>query len=88
LSKLQQFQEGLESIFGAGVRFIERLIVKYLHMKIGLPVTIEKSGQFEFVEYVGAAKQSYLGNATDQTLESQPCLLSPFPVFTVSVSKL
>jgi hypothetical protein len=85
---LQEFQGGLEKIFGAGAPFIEILIMKNLHTKIGLPLVMEKSEQLEFIEYVDVAKQSYLRNATKQTVESQPCSLSLLPIFTVSVSKL
>jgi hypothetical protein len=84
---LQEFQGGLERIFGTGARFIEILIMKNLHSEIGLPLVMEKSEQLELIEYVNEAKQSYLGNVTEQTFESQPCALSPFSVFTVSVSK-
>jgi hypothetical protein len=84
---LQEFQGGLEKIFGTGARFIENQIMKNLHSKIGRPVVMEKSEQLEFIEYVDAAKQSYLGNCTNQTFESQPCSLSLLPTFTVSVSK-
>jgi len=83
---LAEFQVGLEKIFGTGARFIEILIMKNLHSKVGLPLTME-SEQLEFIEYLGAAKQRYLGNATNQTFESQPCAPSLFPIFTVSVSK-
>jgi hypothetical protein len=31
-----------------------------LHAKIGLPLIIEKGDQLEFIEYVDAAKQSFL----------------------------
>jgi hypothetical protein len=84
---LQEFQEGLETIFGTGARFIEILIMKNLHSEIGHPLVMEKSEQLEFIEYVNEAKQSYLGNVTEQTFESQPFALSPFSVFTVSVAK-
>ena len=84
---LVEFQGGLEKIFGAGARFIEILIMKNLHSGIGCPLIMEKSEQLEFIEYVGAAKQSYLGNVTNQTFASEPWVLSPFSVFTVSVSK-
>jgi hypothetical protein len=84
---LQEFQEGLETIFGTGARFIEVLIMKNLHSEIGRPLAMEKSEQFEFIEYVNESKQSYRGNITEQTFESQPFALSPFSVFTVSVSK-
>jgi hypothetical protein len=84
---LQGFQGGLEELFGTGARFIESLIMKNLHTRIGHPLAMEKSAQLEFITYLGAAKQSYLENATNQIFESQPPALSLFPVFTVSVSK-
>ena len=84
---LQEFQEGLETIFRTGARFIEILIMKKLHSEIGCPLVMKKSEQFEFVEYVNESKQSYLGNVTDQTFASESWALSPFSVFTVSVSK-
>jgi hypothetical protein len=56
---LQDFQEGLEKIFGAGTQFIEILIMKNLHSRIGLPLKMENE-QLEFVKYVDAAKESYL----------------------------
>jgi hypothetical protein len=84
---LQEFQEGLEKIFGTGARFIESLIIKNLHAKIGRPLVIGKREQLKFIEYVGAAKQSYLGNVTTQSFERQGSYLSVFPIFTVSVAK-
>ena len=57
---LQEFQGGLEKIFGTGAQFIEILIMKNLHAEIGLPLIIEKGDQLEFIEYVKAAKQSFL----------------------------
>ena len=56
---LEGFQGGLEKIFGAGARFIEILIMKNLHSKIGLPLKMG-SEQLEFVEYVDAAKEGFL----------------------------
>ena len=56
---LEEFQEGLEKIFGAGARFIEILIMRNLHMKIGLPLKMEGE-QLEFVEYIGVAKRRFL----------------------------
>jgi hypothetical protein len=84
---LQEFQEGLEKIFGTGARFIESLIIKNLHAKIGRPLVIGKREQLKFIEYVGAAKQNYLGSATTQTFKRQGRSLSVFPIFTVSVAK-
>ena len=38
---IEEFQDGLEKIFGAGARFIEILIMKNLHMKMGLPLKMD-----------------------------------------------
>ena len=57
---LREFQAGLEKIFGVGARFIEILIMKNLYTKIGQPLMMEKSEKLEFIEYVNAAKQSFL----------------------------
>jgi len=59
---IEEFQDGLEKIFGTGARFIEILIMKNLHTQIGLPLKME-SEQFEFVEYVGVAKRGFLEKA-------------------------
>jgi hypothetical protein len=56
---LQEFQGGLEKIFGSGAQFIEILIMKNLHARVGIPLRIE-SKQLEFLKYVDAAKESYL----------------------------
>ena len=57
---LDRFQAGLEKIFGAGARFIEILIMKNLHAKIGHPLEIEKDCSLEFVEYVSAVEHNFL----------------------------
>ena len=57
---LPKFQARLEKIFGVGARFIEILIMKNLYAKIGQPLMMEKSEKLEFIEYVNAAKQSFL----------------------------
>ena len=54
-----EFQGGLEKIFGAGAPYIEIMIMKNLHSKIGLPLKM-KSQQLEFAEYVDAAKNGFL----------------------------
>jgi len=56
---LVEFQGGLEKIFGAGARFIEILIMKNLHSKIGRTLMME-SEQLEFVEYVDTVKEGFL----------------------------
>jgi hypothetical protein len=59
-TRLQEFQEGLEKIFGVGARFIEILIMKNLYAKLGRPFTMDKKDQLEFIKYVNAARESYL----------------------------
>ncbi len=56
---IQDFQGGLEKIFGAGAQFIEILIMKNLHAKIGITLTIEADNPLEFVDYVNAAKKNF-----------------------------
>ncbi len=56
---LIEFQGGLEKIFGTGARFIEILIMKNLHSKIGLPLIMENE-QLEFVKYVDVVKEGFL----------------------------
>ena len=56
---IQDFQGGLEKIFGACAQFIEILIMKNLHAKIGITLTIEANSPLEFIDYVNAAKQTF-----------------------------
>ena len=56
---LVEFQGGLEKIFGTGAQFIEILIMKNLHSKIGRPLIMENA-QLEFVKYVDVAKEGFL----------------------------
>ena len=58
-ANLVEFQGGLEKIFGAGAQYIEILIMKNLHTKIGRTLKI-KNKQLEFIEYVDAAKEGYM----------------------------
>jgi hypothetical protein len=53
---LQDFWVGPERIFGAGAQFIEILIIKNLHSRIGLTLRMD-SKQVEFLKYVDAAKE-------------------------------
>lgn len=56
---LWAFQEVLEKIFGTGARFIEVLVMKNLHTITGNSLLMKKS-EFAFIQYIEAAKQSYL----------------------------
>jgi hypothetical protein len=57
---LEDFAGGLEKIFGLGARFLEILIMKNLYGKIGQPLEWNESRELSFVEYVTAARQSFL----------------------------
>lgn len=62
--RLEDFDAGLEKIFGAGARFLEVLIMKELHENMGPAVGTMKwkeKKEFKFVDYVKTAEQSYSG---------------------------
>jgi len=65
-ANLQQFQEGLEKIFGIGARLIEILIMKNLYAKIGHPLVMEKNQHLEFIKYVNVARLSCLKECHDE----------------------
>jgi len=58
--RLGDFADGLEKIFGLGAHFIEILIMKKLYEKVGQPLKWNQSKDLMFVDYVKAARQSYL----------------------------
>lgn len=71
---LCEFQGGLEKIFGTDARFIEILIMKNLHSKIGVPLKMEKNEQLEFIQYVDAAKQGFLEKIHETSVaKAKPC---------------
>ncbi len=57
--RLEDFERGLERIFGPGSRFLEILIMKNLYEKTGKPLDWNEAKELLFVDYVKAAKQSY-----------------------------
>ncbi|NWF86523.1 hypothetical protein HXY32_01715 [Candidatus Bathyarchaeota archaeon] len=58
--RLNDFAKGLEEIFGLGAQFIEILITKRLYEKIGRPLKWNQNKELEFIEYVEAARKSFL----------------------------
>jgi hypothetical protein len=61
--RVEDFDHGLERIFGAGTRFLEVLIMKRLYEEMSSKGKILKSYQgkeFKFVDYVKAVEQTYL----------------------------
>ncbi|MCJ7718434.1 hypothetical protein MUO69_00710 [Candidatus Bathyarchaeota archaeon] len=61
---LETFEDGLQKIFGPGANFLEILIMRKLHEKIGQPLKWNENEKFAFVEYVSAAKQGFSGNSS------------------------
>jgi hypothetical protein len=57
---IDHFEKGLEKIFGPGAKFIEILIMEKLHEKVGQPLEWDEDKELVFVEYVAAAKRSFL----------------------------
>jgi len=57
--KLKKFQTAIEQIFGSGARFLEILIMKNLHLKLGISIAMENS-QVCFIEYVNEMKRVYM----------------------------
>jgi hypothetical protein len=61
--RVEDFDHGLERIFGAGTRFLEVMIMKKLYEELGSKGKILKMGRgddFKFADYVRAAERTYL----------------------------
>ena len=56
--EIEEFAEAIERIFGLGANFLEVLIMKRLHEKIGVVFDWNESKKFVFAEYVMAAKRN------------------------------
>jgi len=59
--RLEDFDNGLEKIFGTGSRFLEVLIMKNLYERIGGEGKIlkwDEGKEFRFVDYVKAAQRN------------------------------
>jgi hypothetical protein len=60
--RLEDFENGLEKIFGEGNRFLEILIMKKLYEKMGSEGNIlkwDQTKEFKFVDYIKAAEQHF-----------------------------
>ena len=57
-SNLMEFKRALDSIFGPGADYLEKVIVKRLHEKLGL--RFEEDKDTNFLEYVEIAKSRIL----------------------------
>ncbi len=59
--KLPLFKDALEKILGVGASFLEIIIMKHLHEKVGQTVQLQAPENFTFTEYIDAIKCSFLG---------------------------
>lgn len=57
---LETFEDGLQKIFGPGASFLEVLIMRKLHERIGEPLKWNESEKLAFIKYISAAKQGFL----------------------------
>ena len=61
--RIEDFDHGLERIFGAGTRFLEVLIMKKLYEEMGSRgkiLRLDQEAEFKFSDYVRAAQIAYL----------------------------
>ena len=58
--KVEDFMDAIEKIFGLGANFLEILIMKRLHEKIGVALRFNETADFTFSEYVTVARRSSL----------------------------
>ncbi len=58
--KIEAFTDGIEKIFGLGANFLKILIMKQLNKKAGQSLKWPESQDLTFIEYVVAAKRSFL----------------------------
>jgi len=57
--KIEDFARAIESIFGLGAHFLEIIIMKQLHERIGGGFRWPESSDFTFAEYLAAAKRDF-----------------------------
>jgi nucleoside-diphosphate-sugar epimerase len=59
-SKIEEFADAIEKIFGLGAKPIEVLVMQRLYEKVGGIVEYPKHKDLVFAEYIVAARQSFL----------------------------
>jgi len=59
-SKIENFVNAFENIFGLGANFLEIQIMRRLYEKVGGSVQLSDSKDFTFTEYVTAARRSFV----------------------------
>ncbi len=65
--RVEEFNDAIEKIFGLGAKFIEILIMKRLHNKLGVSFVFNQEPKnLIFTEYVEAAKKRYLNDIKNE----------------------
>jgi len=70
--KTEAFANAMEKIFGQGADYLEILIMRRLHSKIGLEVKLS-APNLTFIEYVEAAGRRYSQDRTGDKQETRRC---------------
>jgi hypothetical protein len=73
--KIEVFAEAIEKVFGFGADFLEILIMKRLHEKVGGTLNIHQATDFAFTDYMAVAKRSFMkkGRVRKMTKEVVRC---------------
>ena len=58
--KIDVFAEAIEKVFGLGADFLEILIMKRFHEKVGGNLNIRHTTNFAFADYMVAAKRNFM----------------------------
>jgi hypothetical protein len=69
-SNVKEFECGLHKIFGVGAKYIEILIMKSLHERLHRPLEWKENKELVFVDYVNAAKQSYVRAVSKRSIRA------------------
>ncbi|MDH7563795.1 MAG: hypothetical protein QHH24_02785 [Candidatus Bathyarchaeota archaeon] len=64
-SRMESFKAGLEKIFGIGAQYLELMIMRKLYEKTGKPLKWSQKQEFAFVEYINAAKKTFVRNKVE-----------------------
>ena len=70
----EAFADAMEKIFGQGANYLEVLIVKRLHSRIGLDVNLGTS-DLTFTEHIESAKRHYIEDRPADKQETDQCQL-------------
>ena len=68
-NNLEDFEDGLEKIFGVGAKYIEISIMKKLYEKTGKPLEWKDNEELVFTKYVDAIRKSF-GKGKFETVEA------------------